>query len=179
MQETKEKFLIFRVRRFRDQRAFKELLAEYGSEVDRFLRFKLPTVEDAEDAFNTVCFRVWNYAISSDVDHFRGLIYTLAKNIVAEYYRSRKMTDSLERGDGSEIEVASKESGEKIIASSELSLLPNVLRRLKEEYQEVIMMRFLEDMTIHEMAKRLGKTENHIRVLIHRATKALKEIVEK
>jgi RNA polymerase sigma factor (sigma-70 family) len=50
---------------------------------------------------------------------------------------------------------------------------------MKEEYQEVLVMRYLSEMEVEEIAVALTKTPNNIRVLLHRAKAALKKVLHK
>ena len=55
----------------------------------------------------------------------------------------------------------------------EAGRLLDKLRGLKEEYREAIVMKFLDGLETKEIATALGKTPANVRVLLHRATKAL------
>ena len=48
------------------------------------------------------------------------------------------------------------------------------LQNLKGEYQEVIIWRYVDDLSISEIAKILDKPKGTVRVTLHRALKALK-----
>jgi RNA polymerase sigma factor (sigma-70 family) len=52
------------------------------------------------------------------------------------------------------------------------------LRGLKDEYREVVIMKYLDEMTSGEIADALGKSATNVRVLLHRATKALTEAIQ-
>ena len=51
------------------------------------------------------------------------------------------------------------------------------ISRLKPEYQEIIIMRFVEDMAVKEVASAMGKSEGAIKILQHRAVKSLKKLI--
>jgi len=68
---------------------------------------------------------------------------------------------------------------EKIMKKTDLELVKNALVQLKDEYQNVIIWHYLDDLSIPETAKLLGKTEENTRVLLHRALRALKNEVNK
>jgi len=68
----------------------------------------------------------------------------------------------------------SQEIEEKIAFNSDLDQIKAVLANLKEEYQNVIIWRYLDDLPIPEVAKMMDKTEEATRVTLHRALKALK-----
>ena len=51
------------------------------------------------------------------------------------------------------------------------------MRGLKEEYRDVIIMKYLDEMSAAEIATALGKTATNVRVLLHRATRALTDVI--
>jgi RNA polymerase sigma-70 factor (ECF subfamily) len=50
---------------------------------------------------------------------------------------------------------------------------------MKDEYREVIVLRFVEDFSISEIADVLNKSKGSIRVLLHRALKVARELLQK
>ena len=64
-----------------------------------------------------------------------------------------------------------------IIKYYEIFKINAKLTKLKKEYQEIILLRFIEDLDYAEIAKVLGKKESGVRVLLYRAIQALKEIL--
>jgi RNA polymerase sigma factor (sigma-70 family) len=52
------------------------------------------------------------------------------------------------------------------------------VRGLKDEYREVLIMKYLDEMSNGEIASALGKSASHVRVIAHRALQALGETIE-
>jgi len=50
---------------------------------------------------------------------------------------------------------------------------------MKEEYQNVILWYYVDELPVPEIAKLMDKSEGAIRVLIHRALESLKKILAK
>ena len=48
------------------------------------------------------------------------------------------------------------------------------LNNLKEDYQDVIIYRYLDELSVPEIAKIVQKSEDAVRVSLHRALKSLK-----
>jgi RNA polymerase sigma-70 factor (ECF subfamily) len=61
-----------------------------------------------------------------------------------------------------------------MILNSDLEQVKAALVNLRDDYQNVIVWRYLDDLSIPEIAKILDKSETAARVLLHRALKALK-----
>jgi len=59
--------------------------------------------------------------------------------------------------------------------SSDFAQVQNALVNLKDDYQEAIVLRYIDDLPVSEIAKIMEKSENAVRVTIHRALKALKK----
>lgn len=53
------------------------------------------------------------------------------------------------------------------------------VKTLKQDYQDVLIMRFVEDLSIKEVAATIEKTEGAVKLMQHRAVKELKKILEK
>jgi RNA polymerase sigma-70 factor (ECF subfamily) len=67
---------------------------------------------------------------------------------------------------------------DKIIKNEDNRLLFNSLKKLKPEYEKVIYLVALEELSYKEIGKILGKTLPQTKVLIYRARKALRLIME-
>ncbi len=174
MQDHIAKLLAFRIYRFRDTAAYAELYREYEDAIYRFVARKVGRPEDVEEIVSDSFLRGWEYMTANLVDNPRALLYKVAQNMIADLYRSGKQAEQL-----------SDEMAERIPASA--SLLGDVetneavkeilaaIRQLKAEYQEVLLMLFVEQRTAHEIAGELGKSVSSVYVLIYRAKHALKK----
>lgn len=165
------------MRQHKDQDAFKELLSEHGSKLHRFLVLKLPTYQDAEDAFSITSLRIWNYISSSEVESFSGLIYTIGRGVVAEFYRTNAIeTVSTDEETNVHSEGESKQGGTQMIAEADVALLKEAIRKLSEDQQIAVMMRYFEGSSIHKIAEVLGRNESATRVFLHRTIKELRKL---
>ena len=52
------------------------------------------------------------------------------------------------------------------------------LKELKDEYREVLVMRHINELSISEIAEALDKSKGNVRVIIYRATQALREVMK-
>ncbi len=178
MNRRLEQFLLFRIRMFQDEKAFRRLLDENGSSLQRFLHFKLPTPNDVDDAYSTISLRVWEYAKRSEVEHFTALMYTIARGVVAEFYRSKKRKTEVEMERAELVEETKHGTKQQLADSVDAQLLKESLDRLKDEEREVIILRYFEDWPIKKIANQIGKSENATTVMIHRTIKKLRALLE-
>lgn len=171
----KEQFLLFRVRTSRDQRAFGELHRIHAPGLLKFLRGKLPTPQDADDAASATFLRFWSYATSTHVDSAAATLYTIARNIVVDFYRKRKDTVPLEDEAGEEAHLKDSGAHERLLLQADLSLVRRAIDTLEEEYQTVLLLRYSTGLSVRGIAERMERTEGSVTMLLHRAHKALKE----
>lgn len=170
----RQKFLLFRVYRFRDTGAYGELYDFYVTKIRRFIAFRVSTIQDAEELTAEVFLRGWEYATSSVIENPGALFYRIARNVVADHYRSRKESEGLEAAE--HVSASDRLISEEVALKQEQQQLINQLKDLKEEYRDALVMRYLDEMSVSEIAQALEKTPNNVRVLLHRAKKALKDI---
>lgn len=180
MQKEREKFLLFRIYRAKDEKAFAELHSNYESKLLRFFVFKLPTTGDAEEMANEVFLRLWDYLRSSQVDHFESLLYRTARNICADFYRrqGRQLTEAPIEEASTIPDTDTPDLQEQVGTILSGEAIVKLLPKLKEEYRDVILMRFVEDMSIREIALALEKSENNVRVTVHRALKTIRRLLD-
>ena len=156
--------------------AFGLLYDHYQPKIYRFIYLKVGHREEAEDLTHQVFLSAWNNirGYESRGFPFSSWLYRIARNQVIDHYRTKKPTSSLDDVDV-ESHITEDKSGTLAETKIEMERVRMALAKLKPEYQEIIIMRFVEDLSIKETAQTLGKSEGAIKLLQHRATKKLKE----
>jgi RNA polymerase sigma-70 factor, ECF subfamily len=177
----KEKFLLFRIRAKKDPEAFGEVYDMYVARIYRFIYFKVASAEQAEDLTSETFLKAWQYLMERrDVQSLQALLYTVAKSVVIDHYRS-SARERMDTGLDSIMETMGDERAERLLKDIETHFdatqVLEKLRGLKDEYREVVVMKYFDDMSAGEIANILGKTSSNVRVILHRATKALQDAV--
>ena len=179
MSTINEKVLLYRIQTRRDPEAYGELYDRYVRQIYRFVYFKVSSREEAEDITADVFLKVWNYLQEhADIKSFSGLLYRIARNAVVDVYRTRT-TQNLSHEDVREMDIADQGIWqEKIELSLEHGKILQALKKLKEEYREVITLRFIDGLDMGEIAAIMNKGQVTVRVTLHRAIKKLHDILE-
>ncbi len=174
-----EKILLYKVLTKHDPEAYAQLYDAYVEQIYRFIYFKVASHEEAEDLTSEVFLKAWNYLQENrEVKSFSGLLYKMSRNTIIDLYRQKsakpevQLSEEIEVGDKGEwyADVADKLEVQKIVQS---------LKKLKQEYQEVVTLRYIDELEVEEIAEITGKGKVAIRVTLHRALKKLKELNEK
>mgnify|MGYP001620119230 CR=1 FL=1 len=91
-----DRYLIFRIRAKRDSDAFAEIYDKYVNAIYRFVFLKVPSTEDAQDITAEVFTKLLNVLNENQrVTYVRALLYKMARNLIADFYRKRQPTQSL------------------------------------------------------------------------------------
>ncbi|MBU1146499.1 RNA polymerase sigma factor [Patescibacteria group bacterium] len=186
----KEQYLFLKLRATRDPEVFGKLYDIYVDQIYRFIYFKVGRKEEAEDLTGDVFLKTWQYINemgSEVIDNLRAFLYQTARNTVIDFYRSRDQKEFValpQENDEEKLPVeiidVKQDLVEKIELASDLEEVKKALQKIREEYREVIILRFVEEMSITETAEILGKSEGAVRVLVHRAVAALRgEVAQK
>lgn len=178
----KEKFLLFRIRAKKDPEAFGQIYDAYVRKIYRFIYFKVASAELAEDLTSETFLKAWQYLMEKrEVPHLQALLYTVARNVVIDHYRAVAHLQAdipLDEAVANELTSAGSEKLLKDIeAGIDMTKVIEKLRGLKDEYREVVVMKYLDELSTSEIAAALGKTSSNVRVILHRATKALGDAI--
>jgi RNA polymerase sigma-70 factor (ECF subfamily) len=181
-QSKLEEFLLLRIRAFQDREAFRVLIQEHAGSMLRFLHFKLPRHEDAEDVYSNVCLELWEYLSRTEVKSFVGVMFTVARAQIANFYHRRARSESrnisIQLGEGLEIQIPSRESVGQMQDKLDVNFMEEKMRLLSDDDRELIIMRYLEGYRVKDIAKKLHKSENVVSVTLHRALQKLRDLYE-
>ena len=162
----------------RDRAAFTALYELHVERVFRHVCYQVPDRTDAEDITQDVFVKAWKsiHRYKWTGAPFVAWLFTIARNAVTDYHRSRKNIRRLD-------EVAEPKSEDNSAATTEAVFARDEVRkavtRLKGDQQAVIMMRFIDGLSYEEISGAMGKAEGAVRVIQHRALKELKKIMDK
>jgi RNA polymerase sigma-70 factor (ECF subfamily) len=176
-----EKLLLYRVRAKKDPEAFGKIYDLYARRIYRFVYFKVSSEEEAQDLTADVFLKAWSFLLDEkggEVRHLSALLYSIARNRVIDHYRSRAARETLPLMESAEEMLADDRMDlKKVDAAIDAKMLAKRLRSLKDEYREALVMKYLDELETSEIANILGKTNGNVRVLLHRATEALRDLV--
>jgi len=159
-----------------DPEAFGQFYDLYVTRIYRFIFFKVNSVSDAQDITSEVFLKLWQcIKDGKDIKNLNAFTYTIARNSVIDFYRQNNKVEEQIQDEHTNIPDEEKDLLKKQIMDSELSDVLKGLDHLKDEYKEVIILKYLDELSISEIAEVLTRSKGAVRVLLYRATKALKE----
>lgn len=159
-----------------------EIFAEaYDAHADAIFRHCYLRVYDRElarDLTQETFMKAWKHYGESEekIENLKSLLYKIATNLIIDHSRrpSSKRTDSLE-----DMVEAGSEPGEdrsdKLKDELDAKDALKVLEHVKEEYREVVMLRYFSDLSLKQTAEALGINENLVSVRLNRALQDLRK----
>jgi RNA polymerase sigma-70 factor (ECF subfamily) len=161
-----------------DAEAFGDLYERYMNQLYRYIYYRIGDPGLSEDFTEVVFLRVWESMASFDVDRisFKGWLFRVAQNLLVDYYRTRKKQHSLD--EDFDFPDPQQSPEDRMITSERETLVISALKELKQEYQEVLTLRFVNGLSHAETAQVLNRTIGAVRVLQHRALRALDKELE-
>lgn len=110
---------------------------------------------------------------------FKTYIFTLGKNKAIDYIRKVSRTQLMDLdNDSNELSSQMESLEDVIIKDEDKRHILTSIKKLRPDYERVIYLFAFEEMSYKEIAKVFGKTLPQVKVLIHRARKSLKSIME-
>jgi RNA polymerase sigma-70 factor, ECF subfamily len=165
-----------------DPAAFDALYRKYLAQVYSFAHHELRDHHEAED----VTERTFLLALGAlprfregapdepggEASTFRVWLFRIARNVVSNHRRTvrRRPTAPLEAA-GATPSADDVEGG--VLARAEVSAAWAAVARLPGDRRRAVVLRFVEEMSTAEIAGVLGRSEGAIRVLLHRALRAV------
>jgi RNA polymerase sigma-70 factor (ECF subfamily) len=161
--------LMERARKF-DREALTEIHDQFYPLVYRYVRFRLDDEPACEDITSEVFTRFLQALKRSErkIEDLRGWLFGTASNLVHDYYRNRyrRPVDNLDDHESlAEIHTTESVTDRKFI----LAELRLAIQQLTPDQQNVLALRFSQELSLEETAHLCGKTVNAIKVLQFRA----------
>lgn len=175
MHEESDAALIARAKE--DPEAFGLLYERYVANIYNYIYYRTSNHHDAEDLTARTFYRALKH-IPRYVDRgapFSAYLYRIAHNIVANWHRdhSRRQIISL---DEMVMRTLKREGPVALAEKHEAQdFLLQVVRRLPPERQQLLILKFVEQMSNAEIAQVMGRTEGAIKSLYHRTLVALRK----
>lgn len=167
-----------------DSQAFVWLYDQYAPQVYRFILIKTNSPQDSEDLTSEVFFRFWKQVTTEKgkVNNPRAFLYQIARNLVVDHYRQKPRADLVIDENQEKIMentlADSTDLSQKAALDSDLVQVHKAISQIKPQYQDMLIWHYLDDFSVKEISQILDKSENTIRVQLHRALKALKSVMK-
>ncbi|MBU2939319.1 sigma-70 family RNA polymerase sigma factor [Lacinutrix sp. C3R15] len=167
------------------QKAFNFLLNTFWDDVYGFQLKRIQNENDAEDITIQTFSKAFDKIETYNTDFkFKTWLITISKNIHIDILRKEKRSISTQISKDDEDSVfqildETPSVEDKLITEQNLAKLLRDIKKLKPHYQEVINLRYFQELSYKEISTKLEEPINNVKVKLLRAKKLLAEIIQK
>ena len=163
-----------------DPQAFGLLYERYVGRIYNYIYYRTGNVDDAEDLTARVFFRAMRH-----IEHYddRGLplsalLYRIAHNLVANWHRDNSRRREVPLEEITLFRPVGEHPESSLIHTEEQDRLLSVIRTLPMERQQLIILKFVHQLSNAEIGQIMGRTEGAVKSLYHRTLLALRDEFE-
>ncbi|MCB0749058.1 MAG: RNA polymerase sigma factor [Ignavibacteriae bacterium] len=156
-----------------DSYALEQLYEVNFNSLYRFIRFKVNTNEDAEDICSESFIRAFsNIKKFREKSSFKTYVYTIAKNLIIDYYKETNKTLPL----NDDVVSDDNNLGKSKSVTKEIK---EIFSKLDKKESEILELRYLTNLSVKETAIVLNLSESNVKVIAHRAIEKAKKFFMK
>ena len=163
-----------------DRDAFGQLYERYVERIFNYVYYRTGNTHDAEDLTARVFQRAMNH-IQKYTDRgvpFSAWLYRIAHNLVANWHRDRSRKQEIPLDDLPILPNRGDHPEKNLVRSQEQDSLLRMIRKLPAERQNLLILKFVEDMSNAEIGAIMGRSEGAVKSLYHRTLLALRDQLE-
>ena len=168
------------------EQQFNDAFVRYSDELFRHCSMRLSDRERALELVQECFARSWEYAQHEGrhIQELRPFLYRTLRHLIIDEYRRKKATSLEQLAETKEMDAelllppAEDNTLEAAINRFEGKEALQALQKLPDPYREVLLLRYVDELTPREAAVATGESENVISVRTHRALKKLKDILD-
>lgn len=161
-----------------NKQAIGDIYADYFEPIYQFVRLRVGNKQTAEDLTSDIFVKFIKALKSDHAPHtsLRGWIFRVARNVIYDHYGEEQALPSetldqwLNSDEDTDPEVQA-------IRSTETDRARQAIRMLAPSHQEVLMLRFDQQLSLQETADIMDKKVNAIKALQYRAVNTLRQIL--
>lgn len=160
-----------------DKDAFGELYERHVKKIYNYLYYRTGNQHDAEDLTARVFFRAMSH-VENYTERgvpFQAWLYRIAHNLMANWHRDRSRRKIIPLDEYIAAGLYSEAPDRAAEDAEEREALLAAIRRLPEDRQQLLLLKFVEQMSNAEIGEIMGRTEGAIKSLYHRTLSALRD----
>lgn len=175
---TDDSVLLRRAREY-DTQVLVEIYDCYAESIYRYLYRYLGNADLAEDLTSEVFLRLLQALGTSRAprDRLRGWLYRVAHNLAMDWFRQQAKGTAVPLNE--ELTTDGVSSLDSLQKRQSHQRLREAISQLTPSQQQVVLLRFGEDLKLKEIGQTLGKSEGSVKLIQHRAIKRLRKLLER
>ena len=152
---------------------FAALVEEHQARLRGFLFRYTRNQQDAEDLTQDTFVKAYRNIHRYDSKYsFSPWLYTIARRTAYNHFRDKKPTEALEY----DVVESSDAPDEEASQDDERNWVWKATSKLKPDFREALTLKYVDDLSIEEISKIMGKTQTNVKIILFRARNQLKKM---
>lgn len=165
-----------------NERIFDNFYEEYYDKIYNYVYFKTGDPVNAEDLACRIIEKVLNniHKYKEEASSLNTWIFTIARNHLIDYYRTKSRTEC-HFEDNAEVQLVDQITArpdEEVVKAEQSELINELLLQLPETEREMLILKFWGGLKNIEIAEQLALNSTNVNVIVFRALKKLKKMIE-
>jgi RNA polymerase sigma-70 factor (ECF subfamily) len=163
-----------------DEEAFSILYQENVKKIYNYIYYRTGNNHDAEDLTARVFQRALGHITKYQKTNvpFTAWLYRIAHNLVANWHRDNSRRKEVPIEGQVDLKQKSDVPEREIEKRQELEFLLKAIRKLSNDRQMLLILKYVEDLSNKEIGDVMGKSEGAIKSLYHRTLLELRDVLE-
>jgi len=153
---------------------FSKIYDQFVDKIYRFIFLRVNSEEIAKDLTSETFTKVWHAFQNSEIKNLKAFLYKTARNLTTDFYREKAKISHASLENLPPIADPKRNPQEKVIFEEKMEKIRKSLNNLREDYRQVIILRYIDGLSIKEISEIMERSPGAVRVLIHRALESLK-----
>lgn len=163
-----------------DPKMEKDFMAAFDDMAPKLYRFCVLRVSSkalAEDLVSETFLKAWQYVgRGQKINSYRVFLYRVLQNLIVDHWRSKSSREVLIDEEMADSLADHRNLPEEIADDIEFKRILGGLNKLPKDQQKILHWRFIDGLSIKEIAELSGKKTNAIYVSIYRSVQKLKKV---
>lgn len=159
---------------FEIREAMESLYDSYANDVYRYARMTLGNAEEAYDVVQEVFLRAYrSWGTFRGESNVKTWLMTIARHYIIDVYRKKRAQETIFCNTELLDDIADES-----VPMHLAVMVQDVLGRLKVEYRQAVVLRYIENLSVSETASVLGWSETKVRNATHRGLQKLRKVFD-
>ncbi len=154
------------------------LYKEHGDAIFRYAFYKTSDREKSLDITQETFVKIWESLTGGTIiENHKAYLYRTTERMVIDWYRKKKSL-SLDALQDVGYDPSDESGTESTIHRLDAEKVLSHIKDLEPDYRDILLLRYIEGMTVKEIAAILQEKENTVSVRIYRALEKLRAIMK-
>ncbi|MCK5542310.1 MAG: RNA polymerase sigma factor [Desulfobacterales bacterium] len=163
-----------------EKKAMEQIITNYNDQIFRLVFYRINSWTDAQDLTQEAFIKAFkNIKKLKEAEKFKPWVYSIALNLVKDFYRKKKFLSFL--GQANDLENIIEydpysENKSDLIKAKEFEeeIKNKYIKFLSKNEKQIFMLKYIDDLTIHEISQTLNKSESTVKTHLYRSIKKIK-----